>query len=104
VHKGILGQRRRRLAWLGFLLLAAYAPVVAWLTDDDTWMMPLTVAGLVGYVIIVDDVLRRRAQTQTRDRPVDGPGSRGPDASEREVSSDRAPTPDQSTPDWSARD
>lgn len=94
MQKGILGQRQRRLAWIGFLLLAAYSPVVAWLTADDTWLMPLAVAGVTGYVIIVDDVLRHRAGTPTRDRPVDGPGSGGSEASEREVSSDQTSRPD----------
>lgn len=61
VRTGILRPRQRRLAWVGLLLLAAYAPVVAWLWPDDTWLMPLTVAGLIGYVLIVDDVLRHRA-------------------------------------------
>jgi Sugar phosphate permease len=86
--QGFLTPRRRRLAWIGFLLLAAYAPVVAWLTPDDSWMMPIAVAGVVGYAIVVDDVLRHRRQTATRDRPVDGPGSSGSDRSEREISSD----------------
>lgn len=85
---GFLGPRRRRLAWIGFLLLAAYTPVVAWLTPDDSWLMPIAVAGVVGYVIIVDDVLRRRPDTPTRDHPVDGPGSGGSGPSERDISSD----------------
>jgi len=70
------------------VLLAGYAPVVAWLKPDDTWLMPIAVAGLVGYAIVVDDMLRRRSaattsaqpphpapQTATRDRRVDDPGS-----------------------------
>lgn len=75
----LLSPRRRRLAWAGFVLLAGYAPVVAWLQPGDTWLMPVAVAGLVGYVIVIDDVLRRRAaraaQTATRGRRVDDPGS-----------------------------
>ena len=76
--------RRRRHAWVVFLLLAAYAPALAFLTRDDSWLFPLAVAGMVGYVILVDDHLRRRAarserpETETdttRDRPVDGPES-----------------------------
>jgi hypothetical protein len=94
VQKGFLGQRRRRLAWIGFLLLAAYAPVVARLTPDDSWLMPIAVAGVVGYAIVVDDVLRRRPHMSTRDRPMDGPGSRGSGPAEGEASSDRASAPD----------
>jgi hypothetical protein len=94
--QGLFTPRRRRLAWLGFVLLAAYAPLTSWLTRDDTYLMPLTVAGMIGYAIIVDDHLRRRAakaatlaasaaETEvgpeavvtetTRGRPVDDPGS-----------------------------
>ena len=59
--------RRRRLAWLGFFVLAAYTPLTAWLTGDDSYLMPLTVAAMVGYAIVVDDILRRRAAiTQAR--------------------------------------
>ena len=79
---GILGPRQRRLAWVGFLLLAGYSPVVAWLMADDTWLMPITVAGLVGYVLVVDDVIRGRAartaamdQTTQGRRVHDDPGS-----------------------------
>jgi hypothetical protein len=68
VRKGILRPGQRRLAWVGFLLLAAYAPLVAWLQPGDTWLMPITVAGLVGYLLVVDDVLRRRS---AGDAPVD---------------------------------
>jgi hypothetical protein len=60
VRNGILRPRQRVLAWVGFLVVAGYAPVVAWLSPDDTWLLPITVAGLIGYVLIVDDVLRRR--------------------------------------------
>lgn len=76
--------RRRRYAWVVFLLLAAYAPALAFLTRDDSWLFPLAVAGMVGYVILVDDHLRRRAARSessepgadtTRDRRMDGPGS-----------------------------
>ena len=62
--------------------MAGYAPVLAFLTRDDAYLFPLAVAGMVGYVIIVDDHLRRRAaraaaapQTTTRGRPEDSPGS-----------------------------
>jgi hypothetical protein len=94
VRKGILGPRQRRLAWVGFLLLAAYSPVVAWLQPDDTWLMPITVAGLVGYVLIVDDLIRHRAaqnpdpDATIRGRRVnDDPGS-SPDPSLSDSASD----------------
>jgi len=32
---GILGGRRRIQKWIGFLALAAHAPVVAWATPGD---------------------------------------------------------------------
>jgi hypothetical protein len=71
---GILKRRQRIMAWVAFLLLTAYAPVLAWLRSgeahpDDTWMFPVAVAGLVGYVLIVDDVYRRRAARAEQARP-----------------------------------
>jgi hypothetical protein len=89
-----MGPRRRRLAWIAFVLLAGYAPVVAAVRPGDDWLLSVTVAGLVGYVLVVDDVLRRRqsaaatatdgapgspdrnsADMATRGRPMDDPGS-----------------------------
>jgi hypothetical protein len=67
---GVLGRNQRRLAWIAFLALALYAPVVAYALNvplvaytmpPDTWMLSVTVAGLVAFVIIVDDVKRRRS-------------------------------------------
>jgi len=55
-----MGPGRRRLAWIAFVLLAGYAPVVAALRPGDDWLLSVTVAGLVGYVLVIDDVLRRR--------------------------------------------
>ena len=79
---GVLGLRRRRLAWVAFVALLTYAPVVAYLVRGplalytiprDTWLLSATVAGLVGYVLIVDDVERRkavrRAQSQAPAEP-----------------------------------
>jgi hypothetical protein len=73
------------------VLLAGYTPALAFLTRDDSWLFPLAVAAMVGYVIIVDDYLRRRAATAAAEsnpvvsadsvpdtnqgRPEDGPGS-----------------------------
>ncbi len=58
---GISNVRQRRWAWLAFALLALNAPVTAFaFPDDDTWAMSIAVAGLVAYLLVVDDVLRRR--------------------------------------------
>jgi hypothetical protein len=52
-----------------FLMLAAYspfvayalqAPLVSYTLPPDTWMLSVTVAGLVAVVIVIDDTLRRR--------------------------------------------
>jgi len=56
----LLSKAQRRLAWFGFVLLGAYAPVVAYAKPDDTWMLSITVAGLVAMVLIIDDFRRRR--------------------------------------------
>ena len=40
---GFLTVRQRRLAWLGFLLLAAQAPLSARLLPDDSWMFSVVV-------------------------------------------------------------
>ena len=55
---GIFGRRQRRWAWVGFILLALHAPVAALLLPDDSWLLSITVASLVAFVIIVDDVER----------------------------------------------
>jgi len=57
---GILGRRQRILAWIGFLALAAHAPVVAWVNSGDKWMASVVVAAIVGFVIVIDDYYRRR--------------------------------------------
>ncbi|MCW3817520.1 hypothetical protein ONA91_24000 [Micromonospora sp. DR5-3] len=57
---GFLTPRQRRLAWLGFLLVAAQAPVAAKLVADSSWLFSLVVALMVATVIIADDAMRRR--------------------------------------------
>ncbi|MEV0808014.1 hypothetical protein [Micromonospora sp. NPDC050200] len=57
---GFLTTRQRRLAWFGFLLAAAQAPVAAKLVSDDSWLFSLCVALMVATVIIADDASRRR--------------------------------------------
>lgn len=67
---GILGRRQRILAWVGFFALAVYAPLIAFAgaglkqygLPPDTWMFSATVAGLVAFVLIIDDVERRKVR------------------------------------------
>ena len=67
---GVLGRNQRRWAWATFLVLAAYspfvayalqAPLVSYTLPPDTWMLSVTVAGLVAVVIVIDDTKRRRS-------------------------------------------
>jgi hypothetical protein len=58
---GFLTVRQRRLAWLGFLLLAVQAPVSARVLPDDSWMFSVVVSVLFAVVILADDALRRQA-------------------------------------------
>ena len=58
---GFLTVRQRRLAWLGFLLLAAQAPLSARLLPDDSWMFSVVVSVLIAVVILADDAMRRQA-------------------------------------------
>jgi hypothetical protein len=66
---GVLTPRRRRWAWVASVSLLLYAPVEAYLVNgpfalytmpSDSWLLSATVAGLVGFVLIVDDIERRR--------------------------------------------
>ena len=57
---GFLTVRQRRLAWLGFLLLAVQAPVSARLLPDDSWMFSVVVSVLIAVVILADDAMRRQ--------------------------------------------
>jgi hypothetical protein len=66
---GVLTPRRRRWAWVAFVALLLYAPVEAYLVNgplaqytmpSDSWLLSATVAGLVGFVLIVDDIDRRK--------------------------------------------
>ena len=58
---GFLTVRQRRLAWLGFLLLAVQAPLSARLLPDDSWMFSVVVSVLIAVVILADDAMRRQA-------------------------------------------
>jgi hypothetical protein len=67
---GLLTPGRRRWAWVAFVALLFYAPVEAYLVNGpfavytmppDSWLLSATVAGLVGFVLIVDDIERRKA-------------------------------------------
>jgi hypothetical protein len=73
---GVLGRRQRRWAWIGFVAMASYAPLVAYALNAplveygmpaDTWMLSITVAGLIAFVLIVDDIERRKAPTEGGD-------------------------------------
>jgi hypothetical protein len=67
---GFLSRGQRRLAWIGFGALAAEAPAVAAWARDDSWLLSVTVAGLVAVVIIADDAERRPgARVETRPDP-----------------------------------
>ncbi|MEV0454991.1 hypothetical protein [Catellatospora methionotrophica] len=55
---GFLTLRQRRGMWAAFLVMAAYAPFTAWLSDDDTWFLSIVVACLVATVLIADDSAR----------------------------------------------
>ncbi len=57
---GILGRRQRILAWVVFVAVAAHAPLVAWAKPGDSWLLSVVVAGIVAFVIVIDDVYRRR--------------------------------------------
>jgi hypothetical protein len=61
---GFLTPRQRRLAWLGFVLVALQAPVAAKLLPDDSWLFSIVVALMVATVIMADDSMRRRPATE----------------------------------------
>jgi hypothetical protein len=74
----LLSRRRRVYAWLTFVALLAYTPIMGYLVNGplalytiprDTWMLSVTVAGLVGFVLVVDDVERRRAARRAAAEP-----------------------------------
>jgi len=58
----LLSTRQRRFAWAGFGLTAAYAPVVAYLSADGSWLLNVVVAGIVGTLILADDASRQPQQ------------------------------------------
>ncbi|GLY95951.1 hypothetical protein [Actinoplanes sp. NBRC 103695] len=63
--EGFLSPRQRRLAWVGFLVVAFQAPLAARLVDDASWLFAVVVALVVGTVILADDTTRRRPETET---------------------------------------
>ena len=63
---GLLTARQRRLAWLGFVLLAIQAPIAARLLDDASWLFAVCVAVMVAAVILADDSARRLARDRAR--------------------------------------
>jgi hypothetical protein len=76
---GVLTPTRRRWAWVAFVALLLYAPVEAYLVNgpfalytmpSDSWLLSATVAGLVGFVLIVDDIERRKEGRAAPPAPV----------------------------------
>lgn len=61
---GVLSPRGRVWAWVGFVALALYAPLTAMLMPDDSWLLSITVAAMVGVVLVADDNERRRYARQ----------------------------------------
>jgi hypothetical protein len=61
---GFLTSRQRRLAWLGFVLVALQAPISAKLLPDESWLFSIVVAVMVATVIMADDSMRRRTATE----------------------------------------
>ncbi|WP_232072728.1 hypothetical protein [Phytohabitans flavus] len=57
---GFLTARQRKLAWLGFMLVACQAPVAAKVLPDASWLFSIVVALTVATVIMADDSMRRR--------------------------------------------
>jgi len=68
-RQGFLTPLQRRLAWLTVVVMALYSPLVARLASDDSWMLSVTVAALVAFTIVMDDVESRR--DIPRDIPTD---------------------------------
>ena len=69
---GFLGKRGRLWAWVGFLALSIYAPVTAGLVGGDDWLLSVTVATMLGVVIIADDAERRKARAGSTRLPDEG--------------------------------
>jgi hypothetical protein len=63
---GLLSVRQRRLAWLGFMLLAMQAPVSARVLADASWLFAVCVAMMVATIILADDAARRVARSRAR--------------------------------------
>lgn len=66
---GILGRRQRILAWISFLALAAHAPLVAFVKPGDDWLLSVTVAAIVAFVIVIDDHQRRAVTSAAGQSP-----------------------------------
>lgn len=56
----LLTASQRRLAWLGFLLIAAQAPLSARVLHDDSWLLSILVGMMIGAIILVDDAQRHQ--------------------------------------------
>jgi len=57
---GFLSRVQRRWMWIGFTVLAVYAPFAARITEDASWLLSVTVAGMLAVVLVADDTESRR--------------------------------------------
>jgi hypothetical protein len=57
---GFLSRVQRRLMWVGFTVLAVYAPFAARVTEDASWLFSVVIAGMLATVLIADDAESRR--------------------------------------------
>ncbi|GAA1764392.1 hypothetical protein [Luedemannella helvata] len=46
--------------WIGFTVLAAYAPFAARVTQDASWLFSVVIAGMLAVVLVADDAESRR--------------------------------------------
>jgi len=61
---GVLSARGRVWAWVGFVALALYAPLTTILMPGDSLLLSITVATMVGVVLVADDNERRKYARQ----------------------------------------
>ena len=46
--------------WVGFIVLAAYAPFAARVSEDASWLFSVVIASMIAVVLIADDTESRR--------------------------------------------
>ncbi len=57
---GFLSRTQRRWMWIGFTVLAAYAPFAARVTEDASWLFSVVIASMLAIVLVADDTESRR--------------------------------------------